>query len=82
MLGGRGWPGAALAGGGAGEGLGDFEEGHAELEEGAVEQAGFVRGEVALGLFGEDGEHVDALAGAHEVDLGLLALAGWRRRAA
>ena len=35
-----------------------------------------VGGEVALGLFGEDGEHVDALAGAEEVDLGLLALVG------
>ena len=74
---GRGWAGrAGLAGfgcGGAGEGLGDFEEGHAELEEGGVEQAGFVGGEVALGLFCEDGEHVDALAGAHEVELGLLA---------
>ena len=34
----------------------------------------FVGGEVALGLFGEDAEHVDALARAEEVDLGLLAL--------
>ena len=33
---------AALGGGGAGEGLGDFEEGHAELEEGAVEQRGLL----------------------------------------
>ena len=32
--------------------------------------------EIAFGLFGEDGEHVDALAGAHDVDLGLLALVG------
>ena len=28
---------------------------------------------VAFGFFGEDGEHVDALTGAHEIDLGLLA---------
>ncbi len=62
--------------GGAGEGLGDLEEGHAEFEEGAFEEAGFFGGEVALGFFGEDGEHVDALAGAHDVDLGLLALVG------
>ena len=68
--------GRLLGGGGAGEGLGDLEEAHAELEEGAVDEAGFVGGEVALGLFGEDGEHVDALAGAHEVDLGLLAFGG------
>ena len=30
-------------------------------------------GEVAVGFLGEDGEHVDALARAHEVDAGLLA---------
>ncbi len=67
---------SGFGGGGAGEGLGDLEEGHAEFEEGAFEEAGLVGGEVALGLFGEDGEHVDALAGAHEVDLGLLAFLG------
>ena len=65
-----------FGGGGAGEGLGDLEEGHAEFEEGAFEEAGLVGGEIALGFFGEDGEHVDALAGAHEVDLGLLAFGG------
>ena len=64
------------AGGRTGEGLGDFEEGHAEFEEGAVEEVGLVRGEIALGFFAEDAEHVDALAGAEDVDLGLLAFGG------
>ena len=62
--------------GGAGEGLGDFEEGEAELEEGAVQEVLFGGGEIAAGLVGEDGEHVDGLAGAEDVDLGLLALLG------
>ena len=61
-------------GGGASEGLGDFEEAHADFEERAVDELGLLRSEVALGFFGEDGEHVDALARAHQVDLGLLAL--------
>jgi hypothetical protein len=67
---------SGFGGGRAGEGLGDLEEGHAEFEEGAFEEAGLVGGEVAFGFFGEDGEHVDALTGAHEVDLGLLAFLG------
>ena len=68
--------GAAPAGGGAGEGRGDFEEAHADLEERVVDELRLGRGQVALGFFGEDGEHVDALARAHQVDLGLLALVG------
>ena len=32
--------------------------------------------EIALGLFGEDAEHVDALTSAEDVDLGLLAFVG------
>ena len=80
MVGRPGAPGAPgwrlAAGGGAGEGLGDFEEAHANLEEGVVHELGLGGREVALGLFGEDGEHVDALARAHEVDLGLLARLG------
>ena len=36
----------------------------------------FFGGEVALGLFGKDAEHVDALACAEDVDLRLLALVG------
>ena len=65
---------SGFGGSGAGEGLGDLEEAHTELEEGAVEEAGLVGGEVVLGLLLQHGEHVDALAGSHEVDLGLLAL--------
>jgi len=42
---------SGFGGGGAGEGLGDLEEGHAEFEEGAFEEAVFVWGEVALGFF-------------------------------
>lgn len=44
---------------GAGNGLRDFEEGHAKLEEGAIEQIGLFRRKVAFCLFGEDGQHVD-----------------------
>ena len=82
MLGRPGWPlpgapgGCGAVGGGTGEGLGDFEEAHADFEEGVVHELRLGGGEVALGFFGEDGEHVDALARAHQVDLGLLALLG------
>ena len=37
---------------------------------------GLFGGEIALGFVFEDGEHVDALAGAEDVDLGLLAFRG------
>jgi hypothetical protein len=68
---------AGLAGGGlAGEGLGYLEEAHVELEEGGVEEGGLGDGEIAPGLVGEDGEHVDGLAGSHDVDLRLLAGGG------
>ena len=70
------WRRRLAVGGGAGQGLGDLEEAHADFEEGVVDELRLGRGEVALGLFGEDGEHVDALARAHQVDLGLLALLG------
>ena len=68
--------GRGLGCGGSGECLGDLEEGHPKLEESAFEKAGLFGGEVALGLFGENGQHVDALAGSDDVDLGLLALGG------
>ena len=72
---------AALAwsalGGLAGQGLGDFEEAHVELEEGRLDQRGFGGlGEVAGGFGGDGGEHVDGLACAEDVDLGLLAGGG------
>ena len=47
-----------------------------QLEEGAVEEAFLFGGEIAPGFVGEDGEHIDALAGAEDVDLGGLALLG------
>src|SRR5215469_10802052 len=58
---------------GAGEGLRDLEEGHAQLEESVVEQEVLVWAEIAFGLIGEDSEHVDALACAEDVNLRLLA---------
>ena len=70
----EGW--GLAVGGGAGKGLGDFEEAHADLEECVVHELGLGGGEVSLGFLGEDGEHVDALARSHEVDLGLLARLG------
>ena len=73
------WAGCAtggFGGGGAGEGLCDLEEGHTQLKESAVEEAVLVGEEIASGLLGEDGEHIDALAGAEDVDLRLLALGG------
>ena len=78
---GRGWTEASgglllLGGGGAGEGLGDLEEGEMEFEEGAVEEGGLGAGAVAFGLVLEDIEHFDGLLGSHEIDLGLLALGG------
>ena len=71
----------AASGGGFGRGLArkglrDLEEGHAELEEGAVQQAIFFGGQIALGFFCEDAQHVDALACAQDIDLRLLALVG------
>lgn len=65
---------SGLGGGGTSERLGDFEEGHADLKECAVEKARLVRGQVALGFVGEYAEHVDALPGPEEIDLGLLTL--------
>ncbi len=62
--------------GGAGEGLGDLEEGEAEFEEGGGEQGLLGGREVGLGFVVEDGEHVDGLTGAEDVDLGLLAFLG------
>ena len=62
--------------GGAGEGLGDLEESETELEEGACEKCVLGDGEIAGGFVAEDGEHVDRLLGAENVDLGLLALLG------
>ena len=41
-----------------------------------VDEALLGRGEIALGSGGENAEHVDGLAGAEEVDLGLLAFLG------
>jgi hypothetical protein len=70
-VGGRG-----ALGGLAGEGLGYFEEAHVELEEGGVDEGGFGWGEAGFGFGRDDGEHVDGLAGAEDVDLGLLAGGG------
>ena len=56
--------------------MGDFEECHAQFEECAVKQTSLFRGEIALGLVHEDAEHVDALTGAEDVDLRLLAFVG------
>ncbi len=53
--------------------LGHFEEAHAGFEDGGVEEVVFGLGEGALGFFGEDGKHVDGLAGSEEVDLRGLA---------
>ena len=62
--------------GGAGEGLRDLKEGEAELEEGACEHGVLGWAEIGGGSIAEDGEHVDGLLGAEEVDLGLLAFLG------
>ncbi len=59
--------------GGAGQRLGDVEEGEAELEEGAVDELLLVFGQAGCGLIRDDREHVDALFCAEEVDLWLLA---------
>ena len=64
---------ASFGGGLTGEELGDFEEAHAHLEEGGGDEGAFRGGEVAGGFGLDDGEHVDGLAGTHEVDLRGLA---------
>ena len=59
--------------GAGGDGVGDLHEHHAQLEERVLQQTLFLVGEIALGLFDQDAEHVDALARAEDIDAGLLA---------
>ena len=77
------WPSGSAWGSGsgallgrAGKGLGDFKECQAQLKDGAIDEALFGMREISLCLAAQDAEHVNTLAGAEQVDLGLLAFLG------